>query len=85
MSCCVKMLEESLNRSTPSSEGGSINESMITVTGEHTQIMDVSGKWIRMRGTLTCKLGYGAREGQDIVTQAGPEQFGNVFDEIALI
>lgn len=63
MSCRVKMLAEPLNRSNPSSDGGSINESMITITGERREIMDVSGKWIRMRKTLTCGLGYCSSEG----------------------
>lgn len=52
--CSVKMLKESLTHGNSSSDGGSINESMINITGEHRGIMDVSGKWIRTRGTLTC-------------------------------
>lgn len=47
VSCCVEMLEEALNRSNLSSDGGSINKSMITITGELREIMDVSRKWIR--------------------------------------
>lgn len=52
--CSVKILKESLTHGNSSSDGGSINESMINITGEHCGIMDVSGKWIRTRGTLTC-------------------------------
>lgn len=62
--CSVKMLKESLTHGNSSSDGGSINESMINITAERRGIMDVSGKWIRTRGTLTCGPRYCASEGR---------------------